>query len=167
MKKAVYPGTFDPITNGHINIIEKATRIFDEIIIAVANITGKNTLFTTEERLYLCRESVKHIEAVKVVEFDGLTVDFAKEIGADAMLRGLRAVSDFEYELQLALMNKYLDKKIDTVFLVPDYRYLYLSSSIIRQVIGLGGRPHDQIPAVVEEAIIKKFEERELKDLKD
>ena len=101
------------------------------------------------------------------MEFDGLTVDFAKEIGADAMLRGLRAVSDFEYELQLALMNKYLDKKIDTVFLVPDYRYLYLSSSIIRQVIGLGGRPHDQIPAVVEEAIIKKFEERELKDLKD
>lgn len=166
MRKAIYPGTFDPITNGHINILEKATRLFDEIVLAVANITGKDTLFSTEERLYLCQESVKHIKEVKVVSFDGLVVDFAREIDAVTMIRGLRAVSDFEYELQLALMNKSVYKKIDTVFLVPDSQYLYLSSSIVRQVIGLGGRLHDQIPQIVEEAIIRRFQEKNLKDLK-
>ncbi|HOE91517.1 MAG TPA: pantetheine-phosphate adenylyltransferase, partial [Candidatus Cloacimonadota bacterium] len=121
---------------------------------------------STEERLYLCQESVKHIKEVKVVSFDGLVVDFAREIDAVTMIRGLRAVSDFEYELQLALMNKNVYQKIDTVFLVPDSQYLYLSSSIVRQVIGLGGRLHDHIPQIVEDAIIRRFQEKNLKDLK-
>ncbi|HOD53205.1 MAG TPA: pantetheine-phosphate adenylyltransferase [Candidatus Cloacimonadota bacterium] len=167
MKKAIYPGTFDPITNGHINILQKATLLFDEVILAVANITGKNTLFTTEERLNLCRQSVKHIHGVQVVSFDGLVVEFARQIEAVTMVRGLRAVSDFEYELQLALMNKSIYQTIDTIFLVPDSQYLYLSSSMVRQIVGLGGRLHDQIPEVVENAIIEKFNALNLKDLKN
>lgn len=166
MKRAIYPGTFDPITNGHINILEKATRLFDEVILAVANITGKNTLFDTEERLRLCKEAVSHIPDVKIVSFDGLVVKFAQEMQAVTMIRGLRAVSDFEYELQLALMNKNQVNEIDTIFLVPDPQYLYLSSSMVRQIVGLGGSLHDYIPKCVEEAIIRQFKDNNLKDLK-
>ncbi len=166
MKRAIYPGTFDPITNGHINILEKATNLFDEVILAVANVTGKNTLFSTEERLFLCKESVSHIDRVQVISFDGLVVEFARKMQAVTMIRGLRAVSDFEYELQLALMNKSVYDAIDTIFLVPDSRYLYLSSSMVRQIVGLGGTLHDHIPEVVEKAIIRKFQERTDKDIK-
>lgn len=166
MKRAIYPGTFDPITNGHINIMEKATHLFDEVILAVATITGKNTLFSTEERVELCKQSVAHIERVKVIAFDGLVVEFAKKMEAVTMIRGLRAVSDFEYELQLALMNKSVYDAIDTIFLVPDSRYLYLSSSMVRQIVGLGGTLHDHIPDIVEKAIIQRFKERDLTDLK-
>ncbi len=167
MKRAIYPGTFDPITNGHINILEKATHLFDEVILAVANITGKNTLFSTEERLHLCSQSVEHIPGVRIISFDGLVVEFARKMDAVTMVRGLRAVSDFEYELQLALMNKSVYDAIDTIFLVPDSQYLYLSSSMVRQIIGLGGRLHDHIPEIVENAIIQKFKEMKLKDLKN
>lgn len=150
---AIYPGTFDPVTNGHLDILAKASLLFDEVIMAVASITGKNTLFTHKEREALCKEASKNIPNVRVVPFDGLVVEFAQSVNAVAMIRGLRAVSDFEYELQLALTNKRLQSDLETIFLIPDYKYLYLSSSIVRQVVLLGGHLSDQIPACVETAI--------------
>jgi len=154
---AIYPGTFDPITLGHINILEKACAIFDSVVLAVANVTGKNTLFSWEERTQLCKEAVKHIPNVQVIPFDGLVVDFAKEQHSKVMIRGMRAVSDFEYELQLAIMNKKLNTEIETMFLVPNFRYLYLSSSMVRQVAELKGDLTDLVPACVITALQNKF----------
>lgn len=159
MKRAIYPGTFDPITNGHIDILKKATNVFDEVILAVAKVTGKNTLCNLAERKYLCKESTKNLPKVRVMDFDGLAIDFAKKVEAYSIVRGLRAVSDFEYELQLALMNKKLDSNLDTVFFIPDYQHLYLSSSMIRQIVSLGGDLKDFIPEVVEDTLLKKFKE--------
>ena len=156
MKRAIYPGTFDPITYGHLNILTKATDIFDEIILSVANITNKNTLFTTDERFELCKETVQFVSKVRVEKFDGLAVRYAEYVGANTIIRGLRAVSDFEYELQLALMNKNLNSDIETIFLVPDAMYLYLSSSMVRQIVGLGGCLKNYIPYCVEHAILNK-----------
>ena len=156
MKIAIYPGTFDPITYGHINILTKATDIFDEVILAVANNTGKNTLFSTEERYELCRKSTEHLLKISVEKFDGLAIRFAEIKNAHTIIRGMRAVSDFEYELQLSLMNKNLNHAIETIFLVPDSVYLYLSSSMVRQIITLGGSLKNYIPLCVEDAIIKK-----------
>lgn len=166
MKIAIYPGTFDPITYGHLNILTKAASMFDEVILAIANVTGKNTLFSTEERLYLSSKAVEHLSKTKVVQFDGLAIRFAEEMNASVIIRGLRAVSDFEYELQLSLMNKNLNPDIETIFLVPDAHYLYLSSSMVRQVVGLGGSLKNYIPFCVEEAILKKFQELNIYDLK-
>ena len=153
MKRAIYAGTFDPITNGHIDVLKKATKIFDEIILAVADFTGKDTIFDLEKRVELCRESLREIPEIKIMKFHGLVVDFAKKVEADAMIRGLRAVSDFEFELSQALMNHKLYPAVDTVFFVPDNRYLYLSSTIVRQVVKLGGDVADMIPACVEKAL--------------
>ncbi len=153
MKRAIYAGTFDPITNGHIDVLKKAAKVFDEVILAVADYTGKDTVFGLEERLELCRESICDVPQIKVTKFHGLVVDYAREVKADAMIRGLRAVSDFEYELSQALMNKKMYYEIDTVFFVPSYRYLYLSSTIIRQVHELGGDVSDLIPVCVERAL--------------
>ncbi|OPX28071.1 MAG: pantetheine-phosphate adenylyltransferase [Candidatus Cloacimonas sp. 4484_143] len=153
MKRAIYAGTFDPITNGHIDVLKKAAKVFDEVILAVADFTGKETIFDLDKRLELCRKSVCDVPEIKIMKFHGLVVDFAKEVKADAMIRGLRAVSDFEYELSQALMNKKMYQAIDTVFFVPSYRYLYLSSTIIRQVHELGGNVTDLIPKCVEEAL--------------
>ena len=158
----VYPGTFDPITNGHLDILCKAADLFDEIIIGVAKVTGKDTLFSVEERAKLCRQATTDMPKVKVKQFNGLVVEFAKEIGATAMIRGLRAISDFEYELSQALMNKKMSDKVDTVFFVPDYKYLYLSSTMIRQVVSLGAEVNDLIPACVEEALLEKFSGKEI-----
>lgn len=160
---AVYPGTFDPITNGHLDIVEKAANIFDEIILGVAKVTGKDTIFSIEERTELCREATQKMPKITVKQFDGLVVEFATKNKAAAMIRGLRAISDFEYELSQALMNKKLSDELDTVFFVPDYKYLYLSSTMIKQVISLGADVKDLIPACVEKALLEKFFGKEIR----
>lgn len=152
-KKAIYPGTFDPITLGHINILEKAARLFDHVTLAVAAYTGKQNYFTLQERFDLCVEATKHIPNVDVHSFEGLAVEFARQQGCDVMIRGLRAVSDFEYELSLALTNTKLDSGIETLFLVPSLRYMYLSSSMIRQLAELGGELKDFVPPCVDTAL--------------
>lgn len=155
-QKAIYPGTFDPITLGHVNIVEKAAGMFDEVVLAVADFTGKNTLFTLEERVQLCCESVAHLPNVTVLPFSGLVVDFTKAQGSKLMIRGMRAVSDFEYELSLALTNKKIAPDIETIFLVPSLRYMYLSSSMIKQLAALGGEMKDFVPACVLQALKQK-----------
>ena len=157
MKIAIYPGTFDPITNGHIDVLKKASKLFDKIILAVADITGKKTIFTLEERTELCRKSLSEFPRVEVINFSGLAADLAIKVNACAMIRGLRAVSDFEYELSLDLMNKKLQPGINTIFFVPDNQYLYLSSTMIKQVVELGGDIKDLIPPCVEEALKNKY----------
>ena len=157
MKKAIYPGTFDPITNGHLDILKKAAGLFQEVVLGVAVITGKETLFNLDERIELCKQATMDFNNIKVLGFDGLVVDFAKDIGAIAMIRGLRAISDFEYELSLALMNEKLYDGIDTIFFVPDNKYLYMSSSLVKQVVSLGGNLKDLIPECVEKALLNKF----------
>ncbi len=136
---AIYPGTFDPITHGHLDIIQRATPLFDKVFVTLALNSDKSPLFSTDERLQMIRDSVQGIEGVEVTHFDGLLVNFAQEIGAKAIIRGLRAISDFEYEFQIALMNRKLWHGIDTVFLMPDDKYTYLSSSIVREIARHGG----------------------------
>jgi pantetheine-phosphate adenylyltransferase len=155
--KAVYPGTFDPITFGHLNILEKASRMFDEVILAVADYTAKQNYFSLAERVQLCTETSSHLPNVKVLSFSGLVVDFTTEQESIVMIRGLRAVSDFEYELSLALTNTKLRPEIETIFLVPSLRYMYLSSSMIRQLAELNADLHDFVPPQVAEALKLKF----------
>lgn len=157
MSKAIYPGTFDPITLGHLNILEKACGIFDEVILAVADHTGKQTGFDLNERYRLCLEATAHLPKVTVTKFEGLFVDYAKSQNCKIMIRGMRAVSDFEYELSLALTNKKLNPDIETIFLVPSLRYMYLSSSLIRQLASLNSPLEDFVPACVATAMRTKF----------
>ncbi len=154
--KAIYPGTFDPITLGHLNILEKASHMFDEVILAVADYTAKQNYFSLSERFALCQEASKHLSNVTVITFAGLAVDFAQAQDCKIMIRGLRAVSDFEYELSLALTNIKLRPDIETIFLVPSLRYMYLSSSMIRQLSELNAPLKDFVPLVVEEALINR-----------
>ena len=160
MKIAIYPGTFDPITNGHIDVLKKASKLFDKIILAVSDITGKETIFTLEERTELCKKSLSEFPQVEVINFSGLAADLAIEVNACTMIRGLRAVSDFEYELSLDLMNKKLQPSINTIFFVPDNQYLYLSSTMIKQVVELGGDVKDLIPPCVEKALKKMYKKK-------
>ncbi len=156
--RAIYPGTFDPITLGHVNIAEKAAGLFDEVILAVADYTNKETMFNIQERAELCRQAVAHIANVTVQPFAGLVVDFAKSCQCRILIRGMRAVSDFEYELSLALTNKKIAPEIETIFLVPSLRYMYLSSSTIRQLAELDGDLADFVPPHVITALNAKFD---------
>jgi pantetheine-phosphate adenylyltransferase len=157
MKLGIYPGTFDPITNGHLDLVERGLRIFDEIIIAVAPSPKKQPLFTPDERLRLIRESVKDCKNVRIETFNGLLVDYVRDSGGVAIIRGLRAVSDFEYELQMALMNRRLDMNIETVFMMPSEEYSFLTSTIVKEVASFGGSVKGLVPEVVEKALKEKF----------
>ena len=161
--RAVYPGTFDPVTNGHLSLIERACNIFDELIVAVALNAGKNPLFEFEDRIRLLEQSVRpknYSAQVKVVGFDGLLADLASDVKADAIIRGLRAVSDFEYEFQMALMNRKLARDIETVFLMPALSWVYLSSTIVKDVATHGGDIRDLVPAPVRNAMRAKLKQR-------
>ena len=152
-KIALYPGTFDPITNGHFDIIERALGLFDEVIIAVAISQDKKPMFTLDERIQMTRESVKHLKNVKVVGFDNLTVELAKEHDASILIRGLRAVSDFEYELQLGYLNNSLDDTIETVYLMPKLKHAFISSSIVRNLLKFNGKTEHLLPKEVQKII--------------
>lgn len=159
MKKkiAVYPGTFDPITNGHIDLIERTLRIFDEVIIAIAHNPRKMPLFNIKERIEMITSSTKGLRNIKIETFDGLLVDYAKKKKAQAIIRGLRAVSDFEYEFQMALMNRKLDNKIETVFLMPSEEYSYLTSSIVKEIAAFKGSVNGLVPKIVDKKLKEKF----------
>ena len=156
-KIAVYPGSFDPITYGHLDIIERGLEIFDEIIIAVARNSGKKGLFSPEERIRHIREALGDNPRVKVDTFEGLLVDYVVSTGAKVILRGLRAVSDFEYEFQIAQMNHNLKSEVETVFMMTSVPYGYLSSSIVKEVASLKGPVESLVPPVVRKALVEKF----------
>ena len=156
MKIAIYPGTFDPVTNGHIDILERALTLFDKVIITVARNTAKNPLFTEEERITLLRQVTKRYKNVEVESFDGLLVEYVHQRNAVAVVRGLRAMTDFEYELQMALMNRKLDEKMETVFMMPNEKYTYLSSNFVREIARLGGNVSNFVPPVVLKALQQK-----------
>jgi pantetheine-phosphate adenylyltransferase len=160
---AIYPGTFDPITNGHLDLVKRALRFFDEVIVAVAPSIRKQALFTLDERLTLIHESIAGMPKASVESFDGLLVEFVREKQGIAIIRGLRAVSDFEYEFQIAHMNRRLWKDIETVFLMPSEEYSFLSSSIIKEVASFGGSIKGLVPKAVEKAINKKFKKRRVR----
>jgi len=153
---AVYPGTFDPLTNGHVDIIERGARLFDRIIVALLVNAEKSPLFTVEERLDIARTVFRTLPNVEVDTFDGLLVDYVERRQAQVIVRGLRAVSDFEYEFQMALMNRRLNGKIETVFMMPAEQYSYISSRLIKEVFSLGGRVHGLVPDTVEERLRQK-----------
>lgn len=157
MRTAIYPGTFDPVTNGHIHIAARASILFERLIIAVAENNYKNNLFSLEERIELMKESVKHLSNVRVDSFSGLVADYARRKRAQALIRGLRAVSDFEYEMQNANMNKHLNENLETLFLIADGEYTFLSSSAIKQVAVLGGSIKGLVPPVVEVCLKDKY----------
>ncbi len=153
---AVYPGTFDPITYGHMDVIKRGTNLFDKVIVLVARNSTKTPLFTGEERVAMIKEIFRNNPRVSVDIFDGLLVDFVVRKKATAIIRGLRALSDFEYEFQMALTNRKMDGTIDTVFLVPDERYTYLNSTIVREIARLGGDVSDFVPPCVRKRLVTK-----------
>jgi pantetheine-phosphate adenylyltransferase len=157
MKKAICPGTFDPITNGHIDIIQRAAKLFDRVIVAVVKKSSKNTMFSFEDRFRLVKESVKEIKGVTVEGFDGLMVEFAARKNVKAIVRGLRMISDFEYEFQMALTNRSLTDEVETLFLMPHPKYSYVSSRLIKEVAYLGADLDDLMPPVVRKAIKEKL----------
>ena len=156
-RSAVYPGTFDPITNGHIDLIQRGRSLFDQLVVAIARNPQKAPLFTLEERLDMARKALAGIGGVEVEVFDDLLIHFARARDCRAIIRGLRAVSDFEYELQIALTNRKMDSGIETVFLAPAEQYIYLSSSIVKEIASYRGPVVDFVPAPVEAALREKY----------
>jgi pantetheine-phosphate adenylyltransferase len=157
MRRAIYPGSFDPVTNGHLDVIERARKLFDEVVVAVAHNDEKQPLFSLKERLDLLRETAGRIDNVRIAQFKGLLVEFANAEKAGAVIRGLRAVSDFEFEFQMALMNRQLNAAVETIFLMPKEEYTYLSSRIVKEIVRLGGDVSNFVPACVAKALSRKF----------
>lgn len=160
MRKVIYPGTFDPVTYGHIDIVKRAIDLFDAVAVTVAINPSKEPLFTVKERVDMLKESLKEYDNVTVESFKGLVVDYAKKVNAIGIIRGLRAVSDFEYEFQMALMNRKLANNITTIFLMPHEKYTYLNSSIVRNLASLNSDVSDFVPPVVQKAFNKKFKNK-------
>jgi pantetheine-phosphate adenylyltransferase len=159
-KIAVVPGSFDPLTNGHLDIIKRAARVFGDVRVAIMNNSSKNSLFTVEERVNLIAEVTATMPNVKVESSSGLLIDYAESVGASAIVRGLRAVSDFEYEMQITSMNRYLDESIETFFIMTNNQYSFLSSSIVKEAAKYGGSISGLVPPQVEAALKKKYELR-------
>ena len=158
MKTIVYPGTFDPITNGHIDLVERASKLFGNVVIGIASNRQKSPLFSIEERIELAVECLKHIPNVEIYGFDSLLVDFVEQCNADAIMRGLRAVSDFEYEFQMANMNRALSPEIESIFLTPSEKFSYISSSLVREISSLKGDVSQFVPANVAEALADRLQ---------
>jgi len=162
MRKAIFPGSFDPLTNGHLDVIQRSSPLFDEIVVAILNNPEKNPMFTVEERVEMIEEILPSVAQdgckITVASFSGLTAEFAKRSGATAIVRGIRAVSDYEYELRMALMNRKLEPTIETVFLMADEEYSYVSSTLMKQVFLLGGRVDGLIPELVEARMRRKLD---------
>ncbi len=158
--RAVYPGSFDPLTNGHLDLIERSLQIFDELVVAVVTNPAKTALFSDAERVEMIREATRGLRGIEIMVFEGLLVDFVARVGARAIVRGLRAISDFEYEFQMALMNRKLREQVETVFLMPHEAYSYISSRLIKEVAGYGGTVTGMVPPGVEKRLAEKFSRR-------
>jgi pantetheine-phosphate adenylyltransferase len=156
-RKAVYPGTFDPITYGHLDLLKRATKIFDEVVVAVAHSNNKQPLFSVEERVSMVKKAVAGIGNVKVDDFNSLVVDYMKKAGAMTIIRGIRMISDFEYEFQMALTNRQLNSDVETIFMMPNESYCYLSSKLIKEAVLLGADVKQFVPKEIAEALTKKL----------
>ncbi len=157
---AVCPGSFDPITYGHLDIIERASKVFDKVYISVLRNSSKQGLFTPQERVDMIEEVTQHLENVEVIQFNGLLIDFCQQVGAKAIVRGLRAVSDFEYEMQLTSMNRKLDSDIETIYMMTNNNYSFISSSIVKEVAKYGGKIEDVVPPHIANLLEEKFRAR-------
>jgi pantetheine-phosphate adenylyltransferase len=157
MRTAVYPGSFDPITNGHLDVIQRAAKLFDRVIVAVAKNESKNPFFSMTQRQELCAQSVAHLPNVTVDAFTGLLVEYMERVQGDAVVRGLRAVSDFEFEFQLALMNRKLNERVETIFMMPKDTYTFISSRLVKEIARLGGDVSSFVPKSVQEALANRL----------
>jgi len=157
MTLAVYPGSFDPITNGHLSILRRALEIFPRIVVAIGRNSEKKSLFTVDERLEIIGEVTRNMNGVRAESFDGLLMNYVTSLGSNVVLRGMRAMSDFEYEFQMALMNRKINKDVQTVFLMTDYKWFYVSSTIIKEAASLGGNISGLVPQLVERRLAEKF----------
>jgi pantetheine-phosphate adenylyltransferase len=159
MRTAIYPGSFDPLTNGHLDIVQRAAKLFDRVVVAVAKSESKSPLFTLKERMTLVAKAIGHLPSVEADAFDGLLVEYVERRGAQTVIRGLRAVSDFEFEFQLALMNRKLNERIETIFMMPKDTYTFLSSGIVKEIARLGGDVSAFVPQHVRTALARKFKQ--------